>query len=81
MVRDWDLDLAEPISMEARLVADLGFGSVDLMQLVVAIEKEFGVRGLPFEQLLMREGRYVNEIYLKELVGFLSTHLPPVRTD
>ena len=42
---------------------------------VVAIEECFRQRGLPFEELLMLDGRYVDEIRVKEAVDFLCTHL------
>jgi acyl carrier protein len=75
MVQDWDLDFVEPIDGDTRLVSDLGFESVDLMQLVVAIEREFSVRGLPFEEILMEEGGYINEITVEQLVTFLDRAL------
>ena len=50
---DWDLDLSGGIGPETRLIADLGFESIDVVQFVVAIEQRFQRRDLPFEQLLM----------------------------
>jgi acyl carrier protein len=75
MVQDWDLDFVEPIDGHTRLVTDLGFESVDLMQLVVAIERELSTRGLPFEEILMEEGGYINEITVEQLVAFLDRAL------
>lgn len=76
MIEDWDLELDDPIGSDTRLIDDLGFESIDLMQLVVAIGEAFGTRGLPFEQALMEDGSYVTEITVAELVEFLETHIP-----
>jgi acyl carrier protein len=43
--------------------------------LIVAIEERFKKTGLPFEELLMTDGRYVDDLRVSELVGFLDTHL------
>jgi acyl carrier protein len=75
MVKDWDLDYLDPVGAQTKIVEDLGFESVDLMQLMVAVEKEFGVRGLPYEQILMEDGGYVNEISVGQLVEFLHPGL------
>ncbi|MFZ1829359.1 MAG: acyl carrier protein [Candidatus Competibacteraceae bacterium] len=71
MIQEWDIELLDPIGAETRLMADLGFESVDLMQLIVAIEQAFGVRGLPYEQVLMQDGGYVTEITTRQLADFL----------
>ena len=39
MTRDWGLDPDETIGPETKLIDDLGFESIDLVQLVVAIEE------------------------------------------
>lgn len=80
MVEDWDLDLAEPIGPDTRIIEDLGFESIDLVQLVVGIEEKFGVRGLPYEEVLMKDGAYVTEIHLSDLVDFLQRHIPNLKT-
>lgn len=75
MTADWDLEFTGPIGPETGLISDLGFESIDVVQFIVAIEERFKQRGLPFEDLLMSEGRYVDEIRLSDAVNFLSTHL------
>jgi acyl carrier protein len=79
MVEEWDLDLAEPIGPETRIIEDLGFESIDLVQLVVGIEEKFGVRGLPYEEVLMKDGAYVTEIHVSDLVSFLERHVPNLK--
>ena len=76
MTQEWGTELLEPLGAETRLVEDLGFESVDLMQLIVAIEQAFGVRGLPYDQVLMRDGGYVTEITVRQLTDFLHRAIP-----
>ena len=61
MTYDWDIDLDKPLGSETRLIADLEFGSIDIVQFLVAIEEHFQRRGFPFEELVMVDGRYVDE--------------------
>lgn len=75
MTRDWDTGLDGPIGPSTRLVADLAFESIDVVQFVVSIEERFRKRGLPFEELLMEGGRYVDEIRVGDAVDFLHRHL------
>jgi len=81
MIQGWDMDTLEPIGAETRLIEDLGFESVDLMQLIVAIEQAFGVRGLPYEQVLMQDGGYITEITVRQLTAFLHRFIPHHRTE
>ena len=76
MIQEWDMEILESIDVETRLIDDLGFESVDLMQLIVAIEQTFGVRGLPYEQVLMQDGGYVTEITVRQLTDFLHRSIP-----
>ncbi len=80
MVEEWDLDLPEPIGPDTRIIEDLGFESIDLVQLVVSIEEKFGVRGLPYEKVLMKDGAYVTEIHLSDLVDFLHKYIPNLKS-
>jgi acyl carrier protein len=75
MTSDWDMELSEPLGPQTRLIADLGFESIDVVQFIVAIEERFQRRGLPFEELLMTEGRYVDEIRVADTADFLHVHL------
>ena len=75
MTSDWDTGFEREIDLETRLIADLGFESIDVVQLVVAIETHFQRRDLPFEELLMSDGRYVDELTIQNTVDFLEKHL------
>jgi acyl carrier protein len=75
MTSDWDLESTEPISGETRLMADLAFNSIDVVQLVVGLEALVQRRQLHFENLLMVDGRYVMELQVKQIVDFLAEQL------
>jgi len=75
MTQDWDLAFSDGITPETRLMADLAFESIDVVQLVVAIEAHVQRRHLHFEQLMMVDGRYVQELTVKEIVDFLNKQL------
>jgi len=75
MTADWDLELEGGFQEETRIIEDIGFESVDVVQLVVAIEEHFQRRDLPFQEVLMRENRYVDELRVAEFVDFLAARL------
>jgi acyl carrier protein len=75
MTADWEMEHDEVIEPETRLMEDLAFESLDVVQLVVALEKRLGRKGLPFEKLFMQDGDYVDEISVREIVDFLIENL------
>lgn len=75
MTSDWDNEYDQPIGSKTKLIGDLAFESIDVVQLIVAVEEEFQSRNLSFEQLLMKDGRYVDEIVVEDLVDFLDAQL------
>jgi acyl carrier protein len=76
MTSDWDMDFEGEIQRETRLISDLGFESIDVVQLIVAVEEHFQRRDLPFAELVMEDGRYVEELHVGNIVDFLVTYLP-----
>lgn len=72
-IEDWGLD-AE-LGPDTRLVEDLEFDSIDVIQLVVAIEGAFGTRSLGFQDLLMQGGRYVDDLSLGQIQAFIEGRL------
>ena len=72
-VADWGLDA--PITRETKLVDDLEFDSIDVIQLVIEIEKSFGSRNLGFQELLMNNGRYVDDLSIGDMGDFLQLRL------
>ena len=75
MTQDWDLDGADSIGLKTGLMNDLEFESIDIVQLAVGLEQNFGQKGLPFESLFMRDGDYVSEIYVSDIVDFMAKNV------
>ncbi len=77
-IDSWGLDT--PITEDTKLVEDLEFDSIDVIQLVVAIETEFNNRSIGFQDLLMQDGRYVDDLSVREIEAFLTTRLDAAPT-
>lgn len=73
---DWDTDFEGPIGRETKLLADLGFESIDIIQLVVAIQEEVLRRKLSFDKLLMKDGRYVDDLSVGQIADYLKANTP-----
>ncbi len=73
-VADWGLD-AE-ITAETWLVEDLGFDSIDVIQFIVAVETAFDKRNVGFQELIMQDGRYVDDLSVGQMATFLEARLP-----
>jgi acyl carrier protein len=72
---DWDLEIEGEINGGTGLIGDLAFESIDMVQLVVSLEKKLNRKNIPFERLVMEEGDYVNEVLVSEVVEFLESEL------
>jgi acyl carrier protein len=75
MTSDWDLEFSEDIGPDTYIISDLEFESIDVVQFIVQIEETFGRKDLPFEKLLMMDGRYRDDMTVEEAVDFLHEHL------
>ena len=75
--QDWDTEPDAAMNGDTRLLADLGFESIDIIQLTVALEETFGLRKVPFDQLLMQDGRYVDDLSLRQIATFLQRFINP----
>lgn len=75
LTSDWDTGLDEGFQPTTAIVGDLGFESLDVVYLVTAIEQKYGRRDLPFEKLLMVDGRYVDDLTVAQIAEFLHEHL------
>jgi acyl carrier protein len=73
VVKDWDVP--DEIAASTRLVDDLGCSSVDIINIVVAVEEEFGTRHLGFAELLFRNNRYVDDVTVGEIARFVADKL------
>lgn len=75
MVQDWDVDSEDPISPQTELVADLGFSSIDIIHFTVAVESHFHRPKLGFNELLMVDGKYVEDLSIAQVAVFLQRKL------
>jgi acyl carrier protein len=75
LTSDWDTEYSGRISAETRLIADLAFESVDVVHLMVAIQERYGRYDIPFEDLLMVDGRYVTDLRVEQIAVFLARQL------
>jgi acyl carrier protein len=76
MTQDWGLDMEGDFGPGTQVVADLEFSSVDIIHLIVAIEERFKRPKMGFEELLMKEGRYVDDLSVDQLAQFVASKLP-----
>lgn len=72
---DWELEFTGRIDADTKIISDLDFESIDVVQFVVHIEKFYDRKDLPFEKLLMIEGRYKDDLRVGEVVEFLEKYL------
>ena len=72
---DWEMGFSGPIDQETKIISDLEFESIDVVQFVVQIEEFYKRKDLPFEKLLMRDGRYLDDITVNEVADFLHNYL------
>jgi acyl carrier protein len=75
MICDWGVELDEPVGLDTRLVADLEYGSVDIIHLIVAIEEHFKRPRMGFQELLMKDNRYVDDLTVAQIAAFVSRKL------
>jgi acyl carrier protein len=74
LVQDWGLDLNGNIGGRTRLVADLEFASVDIIQFCVAIEEHYDFK-FGFQDLLMNNGSYINDLTISQTAEFMHGKL------
>ena len=74
--QDWDSDFEGEMNADTKLLADLGFESIDIIQLVVAIQEEILKRKLSFDRLLMKDGRYVDDLSIGQIADYLAANTP-----
>jgi acyl carrier protein len=77
ITQSWNLDAT--ISPETKLVEELGFSSMEFIDLLAIISTRLQ-RKLPYEQLLVGEaGNYREELSIQELSDFILTNYDAVR--
>jgi acyl carrier protein len=70
--QDWDHEMEGKMDRSTKLLGDLGFESIDIIQLVVAIEEDISKKKVPFDKLLMKNGRYVDDLSVGQIADFLA---------
>jgi len=68
---DWGLDDIE-ITSETLLKADIGFESTDTMQLFSALQEAYPQTKLPFQELVMHDGKFVSDLSVAQVSEFIS---------
>ena len=73
VTQDWSL--SANVGPETRLVAELGFTSMDVIDLFAMLDMAFQVK-LPFEQFVIAgaSGEYRQEMTVAELAAFVEGH-------
>ena len=69
-----DGDFEGELFPQMRLIADAGFSSIDFVQMTVMIEEQLGEK-IGFQDMLMRDGQYVQDLTLGEVIAFTESRL------
>ena len=75
LTSDWDTGFSGEITGETQLMGDLAFESVDVVHLIVAIQERYGKPNIPFEKLIMENGRYVSDLQVSRIADFLKAYI------
>jgi acyl carrier protein len=71
LTQDWDREFAAPIAPETRLMADLGCQSLDIIVLTGQLSRQLRRNDIPFERLLLANGKPVSDVTVGALADFL----------
>jgi acyl carrier protein len=74
LTEDWDVDLDGGVGPATTMIGDIGFASIDFIQLVVAIEGAYKQK-LGFQDLLMQNGAYVDDLSVRQIATFVAGRL------
>ncbi|GAA0764262.1 sulfotransferase [Ideonella azotifigens] len=74
LTEDWDVELEGGIGPQTTMIGDIGFASIDFIQLVVAIEGAYKTK-LGFQDLLMKNGAYVEDLSVAQIAEFVAGRL------
>jgi acyl carrier protein len=67
---DWDLeDLV--IDPETKLLGDLGFSSIDILDFMSAVDRHYG-RRFRWTLLIVVDGLYVDDLSIRQIAGFVA---------
>lgn len=74
LIKDWDVELEGGIGPDTTMIGDIGFASIDFIQLVVAIEAAYKQK-LGFQELLIQNGAYVEDLSVRQISDFVASRL------
>ena len=74
LTEDWDVELEGGMNSGTTMVGDVGFASIDFIQMAVAIESEFKTK-LGFQDLLMQGGKYIDDVTVRQIAEFVAERL------
>lgn len=74
MMEDVDFGYQDEIGPDSCILNDLDFDSIKVIQLFTKIQKQFGNRKIPFQNLVFR-GDAIVDFTIHDLVEFLYVHL------
>jgi acyl carrier protein len=77
LTKDWDRALSDPPGPTTLLIADLGCQSLDIVMLTAAMSRQLHRSDIPFERLLLRDGRPVDDLSLGAIADFLWQNAEP----
>ena len=73
--QDFESEFGGDITIDTHLGTDLGFESVDMVEMFVGIEQKFERRDLPVQKLIGEKKQYY-DFTVKDIVDFLCQALP-----
>ena len=71
IVQDWDLEMDGEIKPDSLLIANLGFSSVDFVELATSIEELYPNVELKFDGLIIKDGRLVEDLSVDDVAAFV----------
>jgi acyl carrier protein len=72
--QDFDFGFGGEPGPDSYFVKDLDFKSTDVVELVVAVESRFGKRKMPFQDLVLKQGKYA-DFTVRDLGNFIYKQL------
>ena len=70
----WEVEIEGGMGSGTTMVGDVGFASIDFIQMAVAIESEFKTK-LGFQDLLMQGGKYIDDVTVRQIAEFVAERL------
>lgn len=71
---EWGLDDLE-LTGETTLKTDMGFESTDIMQLFLGIQEAFPSIKIPFQNIIMNNGKFVEDLSVQQVIAFVNTEV------